>query len=75
MLAIVVILILTAIVTGIAATLGAGFFALLLLPIGIAVAVWLALAAGSGTGTREIASRDAPQGEFFGPGGPDDPDR
>jgi hypothetical protein len=41
--------------------------------VGIAVAVWLALAGSRGTRPSEVASREAPQNEFFGPGGPDDP--
>ncbi len=73
MTAIIVILVATAIVAGMVALIGGGLFALIVVPIGIAVAVWLALAGGSGTRTRDVATRDAPQGEFFGPGGPDDP--
>ena len=75
MTAVVVILVLTAVLTGVVAVAGAGLFALIVIPIGLALAVWLALAGGSRTGPREVAARDAPQGEFFGPGGPDDPDR
>jgi hypothetical protein len=71
----VVILVMTAVVTAIVAVAGAGLFALIVIPVGLALAVWLALAGRSGTGPREVATRDAPQGEFFGPGGPDDPDR
>jgi hypothetical protein len=45
------------------------------IPIGLAIAVWLALAGRARTAPSELASREAPQGEFLGPGGPDDPDR
>ena len=75
MTAVVVILVMTAVVAGIVVVAGAGLFALIVIPIGIALAIWLALAGRSGTGPREVAARDAPQGEFLGPGGPDDPDR
>ena len=75
MTAVVVILVLTAIAAGIVTVAGAGLFALILGPIGIAVAVWLALAGGSRTGPGEVAQREAPQTEFLGPGGPDDPNR
>jgi hypothetical protein len=73
MTAVLVVLVLTGIVTGIAALAGAGLFALILLPIGLAVALWLGFAGGTGTGPREVARREAPQQEFLGPGGPDDP--
>ncbi len=73
MTAVVVILVLTGIVTGLVAVAGAGLFALIVVPIGLALAVWLALAGGSGTGPGDVARRDAPQTEFLGPGGPDDP--
>ena len=75
MTAVVVILVLTAVVTGIVAVAGAGLFALIVIPIGIGLALWLAFAGGSRTGPREVATRDAPHGGFLGPGGPDDPDR
>ncbi len=45
MIAIVAILFVTAVMVGIIAALGAGLFALLVVPVGIAVAVWLTLAA------------------------------
>ena len=73
MTAVIVILVLTGIATGLVAVVGAGLFALIIIPIGIAVAVWLALAGGSRTGPRDVARREAPQTEFLGPGGPDDP--
>ena len=75
MTAVVVILVITAVFTGIVAVAGAGLFALIVIPLGLALAVWLALAGRSRTGPREVASRESPHGEFFGPGGPDDPDR
>ncbi len=75
MTAIVVILVLTAVVAGLVALIGGGLFALIVIPVGLAAAVWLALAGGSRTSTRDVASREAPQGELFGPGGPDDPSR
>lgn len=75
MTAVLVVLILTGVVAGMIALIGGGLFALIVVPIGIAVAVWLALAGSARTRPSEIASRDAPQGEFLGPGGPDDPNR
>ncbi len=74
MLAALVILVATGILTGIVAALGAGLFALIVIPIGIALAVWLVLAGRAGQTPRDIA-RNADEGEFFGPGGPDDPTR
>ncbi len=73
MTAVLVVLVLTGIATGLVAVVGGGLFALIIIPIGIAVAVWLALAGGSRTGPRDVARRERPQGEFLGPGGPDDP--
>lgn len=75
MTAIVVVLVLTAVLVGLVALIGGGLFALIVIPVGIAAAIWLGLAGGSRTSTRDLASREAPQGEFFGPGGPDDPSR
>ena len=69
-----VVLLLTAVVVGIVALAGAGLFALVIVPIGIAVAIWLALAGRAGTTPRDVAT-EANQGEFLGPGGPDDPNR
>lgn len=73
MTAIVVVLVLTAVLAGVVTAIGAGLFALIVIPIGIGVAVWLALAGGSRTRPREVARRGADQGDFLGPGGPDDP--
>ena len=73
MTAIVVVLILTAVLAGVVAAIGAGFFALIVVAAGIAVAVWLGLAGGSRTGTRDVARRGGTQGDLLGPGGPDDP--
>lgn len=72
MLAIVLVLFVTAVMVGIIAALGAGPLALLVIPVGIAVAVWLAFAARTRTGTRDLAQRESSQ-ELLGPGGPDDP--
>jgi hypothetical protein len=71
--AILVVLVLTGVVAGMIALIGGGLFALIIVPVGIAVAVWLALAGSRGTRPSEVASREAPQNEFLGPGGPDDP--
>jgi hypothetical protein len=71
--AIIVVLILTAVLAGVVAAIGAGLFSLIVLAAGIAVAVWLALAGGSRTGTRDVARRGSDRGELLGPGGPDDP--
>jgi hypothetical protein len=73
-LAVVVILVLTGIVTVVTAVAGAGFFGLIVIPIGIALAVWLGLARGAGTRASDLASRESST-EFLGPGGPDDPNR
>ncbi len=73
MIAVLVVLVLTGVVAGMVALIGGGLFALIVVPVGIAVAVWLALAGGTRTGPRDVAGREAPQGEFLGPGGPDDP--
>ncbi len=73
--AVIVVLLLTAVLAGLMAAIGLGLFALIVVPIGIAVAVWLALAGRSETGPRDMASREPPQGELLGPGGPDDPSR
>ena len=70
--AIVVIVFVTAVMVGIIAALGAGLLALLVIPLGLAVAAWFLLAARTRTGPREVASRESSQ-ELFGPGGPDDP--
>ena len=75
MTAVLVVLVLTGIVAGMIALIGGGLFALIVVPIGIAVAVWLALAGSTRTRPSEVANREAPQGEFLGPGGPDDPNR
>jgi hypothetical protein len=72
MTAIVVILVLTGIVTGILFVAGLGLFALILVPIGIAVAVWLGLTSARGKTATDVARRESDQ-EFLGPGGPDDP--
>ncbi|MDQ3994764.1 MAG: hypothetical protein M3265_08215 [Actinomycetota bacterium] len=72
MTAIVVILVLTGIVTGILFVAGLGLFALILIPIGIAVAVWLGLTSARGKTATDVARRESDQ-EFLGPGGPDDP--
>jgi hypothetical protein len=69
---VVVILVLTGIVTAIAAAIGLGLFALILVPIGIAAAVWLGLTSARGKTATDVASRESDQ-EFLGPGGPDDP--
>ena len=74
MLAALVVLVATGIVTGIVAALGAGLFALIVIPVGIALAIWLAIAGRAGQTPRDIA-RNANEGEFLGPGGPDDPTR
>ena len=71
----VVVVVLTGVAVGIVAVAGAGLFALILIPIGLAVAAWLAFAGGSRSGPRDVATREAPHGEFLGPGGPDDPTR
>ncbi len=73
MVAIVVILVVTAIVAGLITLLGGGLLALIVVPIGIAVAVWMGLAGSSGTRTKDVASREPPQGDLLGPGGQDDP--
>jgi len=70
--AIVVIIFVTAVMVGIIAALGAGLLALLVIPLGLAAAAWFVLAARTGTGPRELASRESSQ-ELLGPGGPDDP--
>lgn len=72
MTAVVVILVLTGIVTGILFVAGLGLFALVLIPIGIAVAVWLGLTSARGKTATDVARRESDQ-EFLGPGGPDDP--
>jgi hypothetical protein len=72
MTAVVVILVLTGIVTGILFVAGLGLFALILVPIGIAVAVWLGLTSARGKTATDVARRESDQ-EFLGPGGPDDP--
>ncbi|MDQ4082209.1 MAG: hypothetical protein M3123_04890 [Actinomycetota bacterium] len=74
MLAALVILVATGILTGIVAALGAGLFALIVIPVGIALAIWLAIAGRARQTPRDLA-RNANEGEFFGPGGPDDPTR
>jgi hypothetical protein len=71
--AVIVVLVLTGVVAGMVAALGAGLFALIVVPVGLAIAVWLALAGGTGTGPREVAQREASQPDLLGPGGPDDP--
>jgi hypothetical protein len=73
MTAVIVVLVLTGIVAGLVAAIGAGLFALIVVPVGLAIAIWLALAGGTGTGPREVARREASKPELLGPGGPDDP--
>ena len=75
MTAVVVILVLTGILTGVVALAGAGLFALIVIPIGLALAIWLAVTGASRRAPSELAQREAPQGELLGPGGPDDPNR
>jgi hypothetical protein len=54
---------------------GAGFIgAIVVVVVGIAVILWLLGAAGSRGVPSELAP-DTKEREFFGPGGPDDPDR
>jgi len=72
MTSVVVILVLTGIVTGLAAAIGLGLFALVLIPIGIAVAIWLGLTSARGKTATDVARRESDQ-EFLGPGGADDP--
>lgn len=74
MTAVLVVLVATGVVTGVIALAGAGLFALIVVPIGLGVAVWLALAGSSRRTPGDIA-REAPEREFLGPGGPDDPNR
>ena len=74
MLAAVVVLVAAAVLAGIIAFAGGGFFALIVIPIGIAVAVWLALSGASSRSTADIA-RDVDSPSMMGPGGPDDPER
>jgi hypothetical protein len=73
--AVLVVLVLTGVLTGVIALAGAGLFALIIIPIGLAVAIWLAVTGASGRRPAELAQREPPQGELLGPGGPDDPDR
>lgn len=75
MTAVIVVLVLTGIVAGLVAAIGAGLFALIVVPVGLAIAVWLALAGGTRTGPREVADREASQPDLLGPGGQDDPTR
>jgi hypothetical protein len=54
---------------------GAGFIgAIVVVVVGIAVIVWLLVAAGGPRVPSEVAG-GTEEREFFGPGGPDDPDR
>ena len=73
MAAIIVVLVLAAVFAGVAAVAGGALFSLIILAVGIAIAVWLGLAGGSGMRTRDVAKRGSEQGDFLGPGGPDDP--
>ena len=75
MTAVVVVLVLTGVLAGVVALAGAGLFALIVVPLGVGIAIWLALAGSSRTRPSSVASREPPQGEFLGPGGPDDPAR
>jgi hypothetical protein len=72
--AIVIVVVIAAIVTGIAAAIGAGVFALVIIPVAIAIGGWVLLLGASRMKTGDVARR-APKQEFLGPGGPDDPDR
>jgi hypothetical protein len=72
--AIVVIVVLAAVAVGIAATIGAGPLALLIVPVAVLVGGWMLLMGASRMKTGDIARRPERQ-EFLGPGGPDDPDR
>ncbi len=72
MVAVVVIVFVTAVMVGIIAALGAGLLALLVIPLGLAAAGWFVVAARTGTGPRELARRESSQ-ELLDPGGPDDP--
>lgn len=72
MVAIVVIVFVTAVMVGIIAALGAGLLALFVIPLGLAAAAWFLLAARTGTGPLEPATRESSP-ELLGPGGPDDP--
>ncbi len=74
MTSVVVVLVLTAVATGILFVAGLGLFALFLIPIGLGVALWLGFTSARGKTPSDFAQRESSQ-EFLGPGGPDDPAR
>ena len=73
--AIIIVIVIAAVAVAIMAAIGTGPLALILIPLGILVVGWLVLVGASRMRTGDVARRGAPQQEFLGPGGPDDPDR
>ena len=71
----VVVLVMTAVLTGVVAAIGAGPLALLTVPVGIAAAVWLGISGASRRSPTDAAREASAGQELLGPGGPDDPAR
>ena len=75
MTAIIILAVLVAVVIGLGAAFGGPLLgAILAAAVIIGAPVWFFALAGSKTTTSEVV-REAPEQEFFGPGGPDDPGR
>jgi membrane protease YdiL (CAAX protease family) len=74
MTAIVILLVVAGTLVGLGFAFGGPALAVLLVLAGLVVVGWLVLMAFSRRSPGDLA-REAHEGEFFGPGGPDDPNR